>query len=56
MLEALSTAESGRLLGVRNVSVGFALLFAVVLAGPQAGGGHLVLFAGVAAFGLEQLY
>lgn len=59
MLEALTTAESGRILGVRNVSVGFALLFAVVLGerlDRRQWVGMLVLFAGVAAFGLEQLY
>lgn len=58
MLEALTTADSGRILGVRNVSVGFALLFALVLGERLAGRqwlGVLVLFAGVAIFGLEQL-
>ena len=59
MLEALTTAESGRILGVRNVSVGFALLFALVLGErleKRQWLGIVVLFVGVAAFGLEQLY
>lgn len=58
MLEALTTADSGRILGVRNVSVGFALLFALVQGERLAGRqwlGILLLFAGVAAFGLEQV-
>jgi drug/metabolite transporter (DMT)-like permease len=58
MLEALTTAESGRILGVRNVSVGFALLFALGLGerlAPRQWFGILVLFTGVAAFGLEQV-
>ncbi len=58
MLEALTTAESGRILGVRNVSVGFALLFALFLGerlAPRQWLGIGVLFGGVAIFGLEQL-
>ena len=55
MLEALTTAESGRILGVRNVSVGFALLFALVQGERLVGRqwlGIVLLFLGVAAFGL----
>lgn len=58
MLEALTTAESGRILGVRNVSVGFALLFALGLGerlSPRQWLGIAVLFGGVATFGVEQL-
>lgn len=58
MLEALATAESGRILGVRNASVGFALLFALALGERlerRQWLGVLVLFSGVAIFGLEQL-
>lgn len=58
MLEALATAESGRILGVRNASVGFGLLFAVLLGerlDRRQWFGVAVLFAGVALFGLEQL-
>lgn len=58
MLEALTTADSGRILGVRNVSVGFALLFAMMLGERLALRQWLgigVLFGGVAVFGLEQL-
>lgn len=57
MLEALAFAESGRILGVRNASVGFALLFALWLGErltPRQWFGVAVLFAGVALFGLEQ--
>lgn len=57
MLEALATSESGRILGVRNASVGFGLLFAL-LQGERLGRrqwlGLLVLFGGVALFGVEQ--
>ena len=58
MLLALKSAESGRILGVRNASVGFALLFAVF------GGERLhrrqwlglgVLGTGLALFALEQV-
>lgn len=58
MLEALATAESGRILGVRNASVGFGLLFALLLGerlDRRQWLGLLVLFSGVALFGLEQL-
>lgn len=58
MLEALTTAESGRILGVRNVSVGFALIFALFLGERLVARQWLglgVLFGGVAIFGLEQL-
>lgn len=58
MLEALTSAESGRILGVRNSSVGFALLFATAFfrerLTPRQWLGVGVLFAGVAVFGLEQ--
>lgn len=58
MLEALATAESGRILGVRNSSVGFALLFAVVFFKERMTSrqwlGVAVLFGGVAVFGIEQ--
>jgi drug/metabolite transporter (DMT)-like permease len=57
MLEALATAESGRILGVRNASVGFALLLALAMGerlNRRQWVGVAVLFAGVAAFGLEQ--
>jgi drug/metabolite transporter (DMT)-like permease len=58
MLEALATAESGRILGVRNSSVGFALLFAVLFFKERLVTrqwlGVAVLFGGVAAFGVEQ--
>ena len=57
MLEALATSESGRILGVRNASVGFGLLFAL-LQGERLGRrqwlGLLVLFLGIALFGVEQ--
>ena len=58
MLEALTTADSGRILGVRNVSVGFALLFALAQGerlNRRQWLGILLLFAGVASFGLEQV-
>lgn len=58
MLEALATAESGRILGVRNSSVAFGLLFAVLLGERlerRQWLGVVVLFGGVALFGLEQL-
>lgn len=57
MLEALATAESGRILGVRNASVGFGLAIAVWLGerlDRRQWLGVAVLFAGVALFGLEQ--
>lgn len=58
MLEALATAESGRILGVRNSSVGFALIFAMVFFRERLSArqwvGVAVLFGGVAAFGVEQ--
>ncbi|MBL8913730.1 MAG: EamA family transporter [Archangium sp.] len=58
MLEALATAESGRILGVRNSSVGFALIFAVLFfkerMSPRQWLGVAVLFGGVAVFGIEQ--
>ncbi|MFO0594600.1 MAG: EamA family transporter [Myxococcaceae bacterium] len=57
MLEALAFAESGRILGVRNSSVGFALVFALLLGERLTRRqwlGVAVLFAGVALFGLEQ--
>jgi drug/metabolite transporter (DMT)-like permease len=57
MLEALTFAESGRILGVRNASVGFALLFALWLGErltPRQALGVAVLFAGVGLFGFEQ--
>lgn len=57
MLEALAFSESGRILGVRNASVGFALLFALWLGErltPRQWLGVTVLFGGVASFGLEQ--
>lgn len=57
MLEALATSESGRILGVRNASVGFGLLFAL-LQGERLGRrqwlGLVVLFLGIAVFGVEQ--
>jgi drug/metabolite transporter (DMT)-like permease len=58
MLEALATAESGRILGVRNSSVAFALLFALVFFRERLVArqwlGVALLFGGVALFGLEQ--
>lgn len=58
MLEALATAESGRILGVRNSSVGFALLFALVFFKERLVArqwfGVAVLFGGVVVFGIEQ--
>ncbi|MFT3706136.1 MAG: DMT family transporter [Archangium sp.] len=58
MLEALVTAESGRILGVRNSSVGFALVFAVLFFKerlvPRQWLGVAVLFGGVVVFGIEQ--
>lgn len=57
MLEALTTAESGRILGVRNSSVGFALVLALALGerlNRRQWLGIAVLFAGVALFGFEQ--
>lgn len=58
MLEALGSAESGRILGVRNSSVAFGLLFAMVLGerlSARQWVGIVVLFGGVAAFGVEHL-
>ncbi len=57
MLEALATSESGRILGVRNSSVAFGLLFATLLGerlDRRQWLGIAILFAGVAVFGLEQ--
>jgi drug/metabolite transporter (DMT)-like permease len=57
MLEALATADSGRILGVRNSSVGFALLLALAQGerlNPRQWVGVVVLFSGVAVFGVEQ--
>ena len=57
MLAALVDADSGRILGVRNASVGFTLVFAL-LGGERLArrqwAGVVVLFAGIAAFGLDQ--
>jgi uncharacterized membrane protein len=57
MLAALADADSGRILGVRNASVGFALLFALAtgerLHRRQALG-LVVLFAGIGVFALDQ--
>jgi uncharacterized membrane protein len=58
LLTALVDAESGRILGVRNASVGFALLFAMARGerlGRRQWLGLLVLFVGVALFGVDQL-
>jgi drug/metabolite transporter (DMT)-like permease len=58
MLEALASAESGRILGVRNSSVGFALVLALTMGerlNRRQWLGVAVLFGGVALFGLEQL-
>ena len=52
MREALTTADSARILGVRNVSMGFTLRERF---GLRQWLGIFVLFAGVAVFGLEQL-
>ena len=57
MLEALVFADSGRILGVRNSSVGFALVLALVMGerlSRRQWLGVAVLFAGVAVFGVEQ--
>jgi drug/metabolite transporter (DMT)-like permease len=57
MLSALADADSGRILGVRNSSVGFALLLALILGerpSARQWWGIGVLFVGVAAFGLDQ--
>lgn len=58
MLAALARSESGRILGVRNASVGFALLFALRMGeriDRRQALGLAVLFTGVALFGVEQL-
>lgn len=58
MLEALGTADSGRILGVRNSSVAFGLLFAILLGerlSLRQWMGIAILFGGVALFGVEQL-
>ncbi len=55
---ALVTADSGRMLGVRNSSVGFALLFGLAQGerlDRRQWLGVLLLFAGVAAFALAEL-
>ncbi len=57
LLEALVTADSGRILGVRNASVGFAMLFALARGerfSPRQWAGFALLFVGVAGFGAEQ--
>jgi drug/metabolite transporter (DMT)-like permease len=57
MLAALAAADSARILGVRNASVGFALLFAL-LGGERLARrqwvGVIVLFAGIVLFGVDQ--
>lgn len=57
LLEALVSTDSGRILGVRNASVGFGMLLAL-LRGERFSArqwlGIALLFAGVAVFGVEQ--
>lgn len=57
LLEALVSSDSGRILGVRNASVGFAVVLAM-LRGERFTGrqwaGVALLFVGVAGFGVEQ--
>jgi drug/metabolite transporter (DMT)-like permease len=56
LLEALVTADSGRILGVRNASVGFAMVLAVVRGErftARQWAGVALLFVGVAGFGVE---
>lgn len=57
LLDALVTADSGRILGVRNASVGFAMVLAVLRGErftARQWSGVALLFAGVACFGVEQ--
>jgi uncharacterized membrane protein len=57
LLDALVTADSGRILGVRNASVGFAMVLAVMRGekfSARQWGGVALLFIGVACFGVEQ--
>lgn len=57
LLEALVTADSGRILGVRNASVGFAMVLALLRGerfSPRQWAGLALLFVGVAGFGVEQ--
>ncbi len=57
MLVAMQAADSGRILGVRNSSVGFALLIALALGerpGRRQWLGLAVLGLGIAGFGIDQ--
>ena len=58
LLEALVTSDSSRILGVRNASVGFAMVLAVARGErftARQWGGVALLFIGVAGFGVEPL-
>lgn len=58
LIQALVTADSGRMLGVRNSSVGFALLFGLAQGERLSRAqwvGVVVLFAGVAVFAVAEL-